>query len=146
MELLGTPIRITDRFNIQRRTRVFKLEREKLDENPIPSYFYFGKYKFRVRYQGQKTTCGYCAEDDHVKQDFQKKANLRVLAKTSRLQRKIAKSPTEDDNFPPGENHHPPRKRPLNRSNGNQKQKKTAIKNRRHQKRRQRTTTRKKTY
>ena len=98
-ELLGTPIRITDRFNIQTGTRVFKLEREKLEEYPIPSYLYFGKYMFRVRYQGQKTTCGYCAEDDHIERDCQKKANLRVLAKTSRLQRRMAKSPTEADNL-----------------------------------------------
>ena len=97
-ELLGTPIRISVRFNIQTGTRVFKLEREKLEENPILSYLYFGKYKFRVRYQGQKTTCGYCAEDDHVERDCRKKANLRVLAKTSRLQRRMAKLPTEADN------------------------------------------------
>ena len=99
-ELLRTPIRITDRFNIQTGTRVLKLERKKLEENPIPSYLYFGKYKFRVRYQGQKTTCGYCAEDDHVERDCQKKANLRVLAKTTRLQRRMPKSPTEADNLP----------------------------------------------
>ena len=80
-ELLGTPIRISDRFNIQTGTRVFKLERKKLEENPIPSYLYFGQYKFCVRYQGQKTTCGYCAENDHLERDCQKKANLRVLAK-----------------------------------------------------------------
>ena len=135
-KLLETPIRITDRFNIQIGTRVFKLEREKLEENPIPSYLYFGKYKFRVRYQGQKTTCGYCAEGDHVKRDCQKKTNLRVLAKTSRLQRRMAKSPTEADNLPPGENQHSLRKRPPNRLNGNQK----------HQKRRQRTIVRKKIY
>ena len=65
-ELLATPIRILDRFYIQIGTRVFKLQREKLEENPIPSYLFFGKYKFRVRYQGQKTTCGYCAEEDHT--------------------------------------------------------------------------------
>ena len=98
-ELLGTSIRISDRFNIQTGTRVFKLEREKLEENPIPSYLFFGKSKFRVRYQGQKTTCGYCAENDHIKRDCQKKANLRVLAKTTRLQRRMAKSPTEADNI-----------------------------------------------
>ena len=98
-ELLETPIRITDRFNIQTGTRVFKLEREKLEEHPIPSYLFFGKCKFRVRYQGQKTTCGYCAEDDHIERDCQKKANLRVLAKTSRLQKRMAKSPTEADNL-----------------------------------------------
>ena len=99
-ELLGTPIRISDRSNIQTGTRVFKLEREKLEKNPITSYLYFGKYKFRIRYQGQKTTCSYCAEDDHVEPDCQKKANLRVLAKNSRLHRRIAKSPTEADNLP----------------------------------------------
>ena len=56
--------------------------------------------KFRVRYQGQKITCGYCAEYDHVERDCQKKANLRVLAKTSRLRKRMAKLPTEADNLP----------------------------------------------
>ena len=95
-ELLGTPIRISYRFNIQTGTRVFKLERQKLEENPIPSYLYFGQYKFHVKYQGQKTTCGYCAENDHVER-LPKKANLRVLAKNSRLQRRMSKSSTEAD-------------------------------------------------
>ena len=98
-ELLATPIRISDRFNIQTGTRVFKLEREKLEENPIPSYLFFGKYKFRVRYQGQKTTCGYCAEEDHTERECQKKANMRVLAKTTRLQKRIPKSSTENENL-----------------------------------------------
>ena len=98
-ELLATPIRISDRFNIQTGTRVFKLEREKLEENPIPSYLFFGKYKFRVRYQGQKTTCGYCAEEDHTERECQKKANMRVLAKTTRLQKRMPKSPTENENL-----------------------------------------------
>ena len=98
-ELLRTPIRITDRFNIQTGTRVFKLERKKLEENQIPSYLYFGQYKFRVRYQGQKTSYCYCAENDHLERDCQKKANLRVLAKNSKLQRRMAKSPTEADSL-----------------------------------------------
>ena len=98
-ELLGTPIRITDRFNIQTETRVFKLERKILEENPIPSYLYFGQYKFRVRYQGQKTTCGYCAENDQLERDCPTKANLRVLAKNSKLQRRMAKSPTKSDSL-----------------------------------------------
>ena len=98
-ELLATPIRISDRFNIQTGTRVFKLEREKLEENPIPSYLFFGRYKFRVRYQGQKTTCGYCAEEDHTERECPKKANMRVFAKTTRLQKRMPKSPTENENF-----------------------------------------------
>ena len=135
-ELLRTPIRISDRFNIQTGTRVFKLEREKLDENPIPSYLYFGKYKFRIRYQGQKTTCGYCAEDDHVERDCQKKANLKVLAKTSRLQRRMAKSLTEDDNLPTRREPTPTQeeaaqsfeRQSKTEENGNQKQKSTEEK------------------
>ena len=55
-EIIGTPIRITDRFNIQTGTRVFKMIRENLETNSITSYLYFGKYKFRVRYAGQQTT------------------------------------------------------------------------------------------
>ena len=38
---IGTPIRITDRFNIQTATRVFKMTREDLEENPIASFFIF---------------------------------------------------------------------------------------------------------
>ena len=98
-ELLGTPFRISDQFNIQTGTRVFTLERKKLEKNPIPSYLYFGQYKFRVRYQGQKTMCGYCVENDHLERDCPKKANLRVLAKNSKLQRRMAKSSTEADSL-----------------------------------------------
>ena len=42
-EILTTPIRISDRFNIQTGTRVFKMERKTLETNPIPSYLYFGQ-------------------------------------------------------------------------------------------------------
>ena len=51
-EVLNTPIRISDRYNIQTGTRVFKIDRENLEKNPIPSYVFFGKYKFRTRYEG----------------------------------------------------------------------------------------------
>ena len=39
-EILDTPIRIMDRYNIQTGTRVFKMDREKLQLNPISSYLY----------------------------------------------------------------------------------------------------------
>ena len=94
-EFLTTPIRITDRFNIQTGTRVFKTERKNLDNNPIPSYLYLGQYKFGVRYQGQNTTCGYCAEEDHIERNCPKKANMKILAKNSKLQRRQAPQ-TED--------------------------------------------------
>ena len=69
-EILDTPIRITDRYNMQTGTRVFKMDREKLQQNPIPSYLYFGKYKFSTRYQAQLTTCGHCAENYTRQQIF----------------------------------------------------------------------------
>ena len=47
-EIIGTPILISDRFNIQTGTRVFKMIRENLEANLITRYLYFGKYKFRV--------------------------------------------------------------------------------------------------
>ena len=34
-KIIGTPIRISDRFNIQTKTRVFKMMREKLGNKPI---------------------------------------------------------------------------------------------------------------
>ena len=45
-EISATPIRISNRFNIQTETRVSKRERKNLETNPIPSYLYFGQYKF----------------------------------------------------------------------------------------------------
>ena len=89
-EILTTPIRISDHFNIQTGTRVFKMERKTLETNPIPGYLYFGQYKFRVRYQGQSTTCGYCAEGDHVERNCPKKANMKIMVKNSKLQKRQA--------------------------------------------------------
>ena len=43
------------------------MTREDLEENPIASYLFFGKYKFRVKYMGKKATCDYCAESDHMR-------------------------------------------------------------------------------
>ena len=91
-EIVGTPIRIADRFNIQAGTRVFKMIKENLETNPT-SYLYFGKYKFRVRYAGQQTTCGYCAEKDHLERDCKKKENMIILTKNSKMERRMAKNP-----------------------------------------------------
>ena len=90
-EIIGTPIRIADRFNIQTGTRVFKMTREDLEENPIASYLFFGKYKFRVRYTGQKTTCGYCAENDYLERNRAKKQNMITLVRNSKMERRLAK-------------------------------------------------------
>ena len=92
-EIVGTPIRIANRFNIQTGTRVFKMIRENLETNPITSYLYFGKYKFRVRYAGQQTTCGYCAEKDLLERDCKKKENMIILTKNSKMERRMAKNP-----------------------------------------------------
>ena len=96
-EILETPIRITDQYNIQTGTRVFKIDREKLQQNPIPSYLYFGKYRFRTRYQRQLTTCGYCAENDHIKRDCQKKANMKILVRKAKTQRRVATTPNDSE-------------------------------------------------
>ena len=95
-EIIGTPIRITDRFNIQTGTRVFKMIRKNLETNPITSYLYFEKYKFRVRYACRQTTCGYCAEKDHLKRDCKKKENMIILTKNnSKMERRMAKNSPE---------------------------------------------------
>ena len=102
-EIIGTPIRISDRFNIQTGTRVFKMIREYLETNPITSYLYFGKYKFRVRYAGQQTTCGYCAEKDHLERECKKKESMIILTKNSKLERRLAKNPSENTKIEPSE-------------------------------------------
>ena len=96
-----TPIRITDRFNIQTGNLVFKMERKNLDNNPIPNYLYFGQYKFRVRYQDQNTTCGYCAEEDHIERNCPKKANMKILAKTFKMQKRQAPQNEDQQQEPP---------------------------------------------
>ena len=102
-EIIGTPIRISDRFNIQTRTRVFKMIRENLETNLITSYLYFGKYKFRVRYAGQQTTCGYCAEKDHLERECKKKENMIILTKNSKMERRLAKNSPESTEIEPSE-------------------------------------------
>ena len=77
------------------------MERKNLETNPIPSYFYFGQYKFRVRYQGQSTTCGYCAEGDHVERNCPKKANMKIMVKNSKLQKRQAPRNENEQREPP---------------------------------------------
>ena len=110
--IIGTLIKITDRFNIQTGTRVFKMTREDLEENPIASFLFFGKYKLRVRYTGQKTTCGYCAEQDHLERNCTKKQNMIIMVQNSKLEKRMAKKPMKSKQNHPI--HHPPRKRPNN--------------------------------
>ena len=100
-EILTTPIRISDRFNMQTGTRVFKMEKKSLENNPIPSYLYFGQYKFRVRYQGQSTTCGYCAEDDHIERNSPKEGKMKILVKNSELQRRQTSQNENQQKEPP---------------------------------------------
>ena len=102
-EILETPIRISDRYNIQTGTRVFKMDREKLKQYPMPSYLYFGKYKFRTRYQGQHTTCGYCAETDHIERECPKKANMKILVQKVKMQRRVATTSNESKSEIEGE-------------------------------------------
>ena len=66
------------------------MERKSLETNPILSYLYFRQHKFHVCYQGQSTTCGNCAEDDHIERNCPKKANMKILVKNSKLQKRQA--------------------------------------------------------
>ena len=52
-ELLGTPIRISNRFNIQTGTRVFKLEREKLKKTQSPVVFILDNISFELDTKGR---------------------------------------------------------------------------------------------
>ena len=67
--------------------------RENLETYPIASYRYFGKYKFRIRYAGQQTTCGYCAEKDHMEHDCKTEENMIILTNNSKMERRLAKNP-----------------------------------------------------
>ena len=62
---------------------------------PYPINFFFGKCKFRTRYEGQHTTCGYCAESDHIERDCPRKTNMKILVKKVKMQQRIATTPRE---------------------------------------------------
>ena len=68
------------------------MTREDLEENSIASYLFFGKYKFRVRYTGQKTTRGYCAENDHLERNCAKKQKHDNLSPKFKNGTKIGKT------------------------------------------------------
>ena len=71
------------------------MTREVLEENSIASYLFFGKYKFRVRYTGQKTTCGYCAEQDHLERNCTKNQNIIIIVQNSKSEKRMAKKSNE---------------------------------------------------
>ena len=77
------------------------MERKSLENNPIPSYLYFGQYKFRVRYHGQSTTSGYCAEDDHIERNCPKEGKMKILVKNSKLQRRQTPQNENQQKEPP---------------------------------------------
>ena len=89
-EILQAPVRISDRYNIQTGTRVFKMQRKSLETSPIPSFLYYRKYKFRVRYSRQPTTCGYCAEEGHLERECPEKFNMIKLQKKTKLNKRQA--------------------------------------------------------
>lgn len=70
--------RITDKYGIQNGVRIFKLNRQDLENRPLPSFLYFGKYKFSIRYIGQEATCGFCAEVGHIERDCGKKQQQKM--------------------------------------------------------------------
>ena len=49
----------------------------------------------------KNTTCGYCAEEDHIERNCPKKANMKVLAKNSKLQRRQAPLTEDQQQEPP---------------------------------------------
>ena len=76
------------------------MTREDLEENPIACYLFFGKSKFRVRYTGQKTTCGYCAEQYNLERNCTKKQNMIIMVQISKLEKRMAKNPSEIETKP----------------------------------------------
>ena len=48
-----------------------------------------------MRYTGQKTTCSYCAEQDHLESNCTKKQNMIIMVQNSKLEKRMAKKPSE---------------------------------------------------
>ena len=98
-EIIGTPIRITDRFNIQTGTRVFKMTRKDWEENPIARYLFFGKYKFLVRYTGQKNHLSIALNKTTWK-ELHKKAKYDNNGSKSKIGKTHGKKPNEVETKP----------------------------------------------
>ena len=65
--------RQNDRYNLETGVPIFKFGQKDLENNPIPSFLHFGKYKFPVKYEEQKETYGYCAGIGHNEKDCERK-------------------------------------------------------------------------
>ena len=74
-----------NRFNLQTGVRIYKLEKKDLDYNLIPSYLYFGKYRFPVSYEGQRQTCGFCVETSHHERDCERKQFLKYAKSVQKI-------------------------------------------------------------
>ena len=70
--------RLKDVYGVQTGTRIYKLQRKDLETKPIPSYLYFGKYKFSVKYEGQDNTCAYCAEIGDTERECPQKQQIKT--------------------------------------------------------------------
>ena len=68
-----------DCYNLETGVRIFKLEQKDLENNPIPSFLFFEKYKLLVKYEGQKQTCGFCAKAGHNEKDSERKYQLKLF-------------------------------------------------------------------
>ena len=102
-ELLATPIRILDRFNIQTGTRVFKYYNysnynEKNWKKTHTQFFFLWKIQISCKVPGPENHVRLLGRGRSYRTRMPKKANMRVLAKTTRLQRRMPKSPTETQN------------------------------------------------
>ena len=89
-------IRLKDPNGIQIGSRIYNMARSDLNQNPIPSFLYFGRYKFQVRYSGQQITCTYCADIGHKENRCPKKYKTKQTKLSMRGIRKIA---VEDENL-----------------------------------------------
>ena len=54
-----------------------------------------------MRYTGQKTTCGYCAENDHLERNCTKKQNMITLVRNSKLEKRLVKQTNEAETSNP---------------------------------------------
>ena len=91
--LIEKSYRMKNICRIHTRTRIYKLLRKNLETKPKPSYLYFGKYNFSVKYEGQDHTCAYCVETGHAEKDCPKKNDIKTF-RTGNLLKIQTEQPT----------------------------------------------------
>ncbi|CAK8684296.1 unnamed protein product [Clavelina lepadiformis] len=66
----------SDKYGIKDGRRIYRVNKETMERNQLPSYLYLGKIRCAVSYNGQIQTCSFCTEQGHKFRDCPKRMRI----------------------------------------------------------------------